>query len=253
MEYTVQKLARMAGLTPRTLRWYDQIGLLAPARVNENGYRLYGEKEADRLQEILLYRGMGVPLKEIAPLLSNSPQSRRQALKSHLEHLRRERERMDALICTVEQTLLAQEGGFFMETEKKFVGFKQEALEQNEKKYGKEIREKYGEEAVEESNAKWMGLSQGEYGRMQSLAHEIQQALEEAVLSHADPAGDAGKKIFEMHREWLCFTWGQYSPKAHCGLGEMYVADERFTAYYDKKTPGCAAFLRDAIAAHAGV
>ena len=75
--------------------------------------------------------------------------------------------------------------------------------------------------------------------------------LEQAVLSQAAPEGDTGKRLVELHRQWLSYTWSSYSPAAHKGLAQIYVCDERFTAYYDRNVPGCALFLRDAIITHA--
>jgi pyridoxine/pyridoxamine 5'-phosphate oxidase len=85
---------------------------------------------------------------------------------------------------------------------------------------------------------------------MQKLAEEIISQLEQAVKQNADPAGETGKRLAQMHKEWLSFTWKEYSREAHLGLAQMYVDDERFTKYYDSRVKGCAAFLRDAVAAY---
>lgn len=132
-----------------------------------------------------------------------------------------------------------------------FEAFKKQTVEENEARYGTEIREKYGDEAVDASNAKLMGLSETEYLTWTALGAQIQTSLEQAVRAGVDPAGEAGAAIASLHRKWLSYTWKRYSPRAHCGLAEMYVADERFTAHYDSAVPGCARFLRDAIVAAA--
>ena len=106
--------------------------------------------------------------------------------------------------------------------------------------------------AVDASNARLMGLSPEQYGEMQKLSARINAALAAAVRAGEAPDGPEGRRIAGLHKQWLCFTWPKYTPKAHLGLAEMYVADERFTAYYDAETPGCAAFLRDAVAAFTG-
>lgn len=250
MEYTIKELAQIAGITTRTLRWYDQIGLLIPARINENGYRLYGSHEIDRLQEILLYRAMGIPLKDISPLLSRNDSEREQFLTNHLSVLKQERSRLDTLIQTVEKTITAHKGGYQMSNEEKFNGFKREILEENERKYGDEIRKKYGNETIEKSNQKWLHLTEEEYNEMQVLSVWIEESLEKAVLEGKDPAGETGREIFEMHKKWLNFTWNKYTTEAHAGVVKMYVSDERFTAYYDKNIKGCTQFLRDAVLSH---
>lgn len=134
----------------------------------------------------------------------------------------------------------------------KFEGFKQKLVAENEAEYGAEARGKYGDTAVDASNAKLMGLSPEQYGEMQKLSARINAALAAAVRAGEAPDGPEGRRIAGLHKQWLCFTWPKYTPKAHLGLAEMYVADERFTAYYDAETPGCAAFLRDAVASFTG-
>jgi hypothetical protein len=124
-------------------------------------------------------------------------------------------------------------------------------VQENEKKYGKEIREKYGEEAVSQSNEKLMNMSEEEYGKVQELEQQLNETLAKAFAS-GDPAGVLAQKAAYLHKQWLSFYWGKYSKEAHASLAEMYVADERFTAYYDKEQPGTAAFLRDAILVYTG-
>ena len=109
MEYTVQALAELSGVTPRTLRWYDRIGLLKPGRVGENGYRYYGPAQVDRLQDILYYRALGVPLDQIRASLDDPSFDRLAALRGHLAALEGERERLEGLIRSVKTTIRKQE------------------------------------------------------------------------------------------------------------------------------------------------
>ena len=249
MEYTVKQLADLAGVSGRTLRYYDQIDLLKPAWTNEAGYRIYGSKEVDRLQQILFFRELGVDLGTIKEILESPHFQEEQALREHREQLLQKREQLDLLIQNVEQTLVALEGGRPMTDKEKFIGFKETLIKENEEKYGKEIREKYGDKTVDASNAKLMGLTQEQYAEMQKLAEEIVESLAKAV-GKEDPSGEEGQRIAELHRKWLSFTWKDYSKEAHAGLAEMYLADERFTAYYDQYKEGAAQFLRDAIVAY---
>jgi erythromycin esterase-like protein len=119
-------------------------------------------------------------------------------------------------------------------------------IDDNEKQYGKEIREKFGDDVIDASNAKLMGLTADQYERVQELSRQINESLKTA-FEQGDPAGELAQKACELHKKWLMYTWDSYSKEAHKGLAQMYVCDERFTAYYDKIAPGCAAFLRDAI------
>ncbi|NMB21687.1 MAG: MerR family transcriptional regulator [Firmicutes bacterium] len=250
MEYTVKQLGDLAGVSGRTLRYYDQIDLLKPSWVNESGYRMYGPKEVDRLQQILFYRELGVELSTIRTLLDSPNFTEENALREHHKQLLEKRRQLDLLLQNVEKTLAALEGGRAMTDKEKFIGFKETLIRENEEKYGKEIREKYGDETVDASNAKLMGLTEAEYAEMQQLAVEIIDSLAKAV-GNTDPEGPEGRRIAELHRKWLGFTWKEYSKAAHAGLAEMYVADERFTAYYDQHKEGAAQFLRDAIVAYA--
>ena len=252
MPYTVKQLAELAGISARALRYYHQIGLLTPARVSEAGYRLYGPAEVDRLQQILFYRELGLALDEIASLLDDPGFDRRTALQSHLEALRQQRKRLDSLILTVEKTIQYETGGTTMTDEEKFEGFKKQIIQENEERYGAEIRAQYGDQEIDRANARVLSLTKEEYDAWNALGAEILSELEQAVRSHADPKGETGKHLAELHRRWLSDSWEQYSPDAHKGLAQMYVCDERFTAYYDRNVPGCAAFLHDAILTHAG-
>ena len=250
MEYTIQKLAHLAGISTRTLRYYDQIGLLSPARTNEAGYRIYGAKEVDVLQQILFYKEMGLELARIKEAIQDAEFDSLAALHSHLEKLIEKRRQIDLLIENVKKTIGKEEGKNKMSDQEKFEGFKKELVEKNEQKYGKEVREKYGDEVVDQSNAKMMGLTEEQYTHMQELGEKINLLLEEAVKNHEYVEDEIGEQVALLHREWLGYTGPTYSTQAHRGLVQMYVLDERFKAYYDKNVEGCAEFLKQAVEYH---
>lgn len=247
MEYTVQKLGQLAGVSTRTLRYYDQIGLLQPSRINSNGYRIYGQPEVNRLQQILFYKELGVSLDTIKEILSSPTFDAETALREHRIKLIEKRKQIEQLISNVEKTIAESEGRITMANKEKFEGFKNDLIAENEKKYGKEIREKYGNETVEQSNAKLMNLSEEDYQKVTALGEKIKDVLAKA-LTTGDPAGPLAQEAAELHKQWICYFWPTYSKEAHAGLAQMYVDDERFSAYYDKEQPGTAEFLRDAIA-----
>lgn len=247
MEYTIQKLAALAGITTRTLRYYDQIRLLKPKKINSSGYRIYGEKEVDRLQQILFFRELGMELKEIAAIMNNSDYTTMEALQSHLKKLKERKKQISLLIKTVTKTIEKEEGKITMTDKEKFEGLKKKELEQNEALYGTEIRASYGTETVEESYKKYQNLSKEEYDEMKNEEEEIKFLLEQAVKKQESPKGEVGKKIAELHKKWLSHTWASYSKEAHIGVAQMYVSDEQFTKYYDKNVEGCANFLKEAI------
>lgn len=252
MEYTVQRLANLAGISTRTLRYYDEIGILKPARINSAGYRIYGPKEVDRLQQILFYRELGVNLESIKNIVSDPNFDSKVALKEHREKLLAKREQLDILIANVEKTIALSEGRIKMSDKEKFEGFKQKMIEENERKYGKEIREKYGDEQVDKSNQIFKNMTKEQYEEVENLNKELMETLKMAMLK-GDPARELAQKAADLHRQWLSFYWGSYSKEAHAGVAQMYVDDERFTAYYDKEQPGTAKFLRDAVLIYTGV
>lgn len=252
MEYTVQKLASLAGVSTRTLRYYDEIGILKPARINSSGYRIYGQAEVDRLQQILFYRELGVGLESIKGIVTSPSFDGAKALREHHEKLLEKREQLNLLIANVEKTIAVTEGRMNMSNKEKFEGFKKKLIEDNEKKYGKEIREKYGEETINASNAKMMNMTQEQYEEVTLLADQVQVTLAEAFKT-GDPAGELAQKAADLHKQWLTYYWSEYSKEAHAGLAQMYVDDERFTAYYDKEQSGTAEFLRDAVHIYTGM
>jgi DNA-binding transcriptional MerR regulator len=251
MEYTIQKLASLAGVSTRTLRYYDEIGILKPARINSSGYRIYGQEEVNRLQQILFYRELGVGLDSIKEIVTAPTFDGARALREHREKLLEKREQLDLLITNVDKTIALTEGRITMSNKEKFEGFKKKMVEDNEKKYGKEIRDKYGKESVEASNAKVMNMTEEQYQEVTALAEQIHTTLAEA-FKKGDPAGELAQKAADLHKQWLTYYWKDYSKEAHAGLAQMYVDDERFTAYYDKEQPGTAVFLRDAIHIYTG-
>lgn len=252
MEYTINKMAQMSGVTTRTLRYYDQIGLLKPARINSSGYRLYGQKEIDLLQHILFYRELGVSLDDIAAILQKPDFDEVAALKSHYEKLAAKHARLEKIMATVKKTIASKEGEILMQDEEKFEGLKEKMVEKNEQKYGSEIRARYGDEKVDTSNAKLMNMSKEDFDAMNQLAENIFILLEKASAT-GDPASHEAQELAAKHKEWLTYSWPSYSKEAHAGLAEMYITDERFAAYYDARVKGGAQFLRDAILVYTGM
>ena len=159
MTYTVQQLAKLSGVTVRALHHYDAIGLLQPGGRSAAGYRLYGPAELERLQQILFLRELDFPLEEISALLDSPDFNREQALTQQRELLNQRIQRLQRLLGTLERTLQAMKGEIDMSDKEKFEGFKQEMIDKNEKQFGAEARAKYGDDTVNKSNAKVMGMS----------------------------------------------------------------------------------------------
>ncbi|OKL35716.1 MerR family transcriptional regulator [Domibacillus mangrovi] len=252
MEYTVQKLANLAGISARTLRYYDEIDILKPTRINSSGYRIYGQSEVDKLQQILFYKELGISLESIKEIITASSFDGAAALREHREKLLAKKEQLDLLLANVEKTIALTEGRTNMTDKEKFTGFKQKMIDENEKKYGEEIRQKYSNKTIDQSNAKVMNMTEEDYEAVTNLEKQVLETLAQA-FENGDPAGELGQKVAELHKKWLMYYWSEYSKEAHAGLAQMYVDDERFKAYYDEKQPGGAEFLRDAIHIYTGM
>ena len=236
----------MAGVSTRTLRYYDEIGLLAPLRISSSGYRIYGEEEINKLQQILFYREFDLPLDKITSLLQTRGNDREKMLREHRQKLLAKRDQIDQMLQTIEKSIAETKGMMRMKDTEKFKGLKEKTLKTNEEKYGKEIREKYGDEVVEESNRKFRGQSQEVYEKAERLAQEILEKLY-AVMEVKDPGSREAQEVAALHKEWISLYWPTYTKEAHRGLAQMYVEDDRFRAYYDKEKEGAAEFLRDII------
>ena len=252
MEYTVQKLAQMAGISTRTLRYYDEIGILKPARINSSGYRIYGQMEVDKLQQILFYRELAVRLENIKEIVNSPSYKGVDALKDHRKKLLTKREQLDLLIANIDRTIEVAGGRSKMTDKEKFEGFKQKMIDDNEKKYGKEIRGKFGDEVINQSNNKIKGLTEEQYTEYEKLGVCVIDTLK-AAFATGDPAGELAQKTADLHRQWLSYSWNSYTKIAHAGIAQMYVDDERFKAYYDKEQTGATEFLRDAIVIYTGI
>ena len=213
-----------------------------------SGYRIHGQEQVDRLQQILFYRALEVPLEEIKQMLDDRHFDRYTALQQHLQVLTEKKTRLEGLIATIEKTIRAMEGEYPMKDKEKFEGLKQQVLAENRAKYGKELDEKYGAVQMAASEEKVANMSQEQWNAQKAEEWEIASLLKEA-MELGDPACVQAQRACDLHRQWLCRVWpdGTYTKDAHRMMGEMYVGDERFRAYYEAIAPGCAAFFRDAL------
>ena len=245
--YSIGELAELAGVSARTLRYYDREGILKPSFVNESGYRFYGEQEVDLLQQILFYRERGLDLGSIRQILYEKDFDVVEALEEHLHALEEQREHTDALIRMVWRSIMSMKGECKMSDKEKFEAFKERVIKDHEEMYGAEAREKYGDEEVDEVQRKVLNMSEQDYERFQNLGREIRLRLKEAVLAGTRPDSEEGRRIVLLHKEWLGMTWKKYTAEAHRTIADMYIEDERFRLYYDREVQGCAKFLEEAI------
>jgi len=247
MIYTISELAKLAGISTRTLRYYDEINLISPSFVNDAGYRLYDQQAVDTLQQVLFYRELKLDLKTIQRLLSEADGNVNEVLTNQFEALTAERAHINELLKILEKTIQANKGETKMTNEEKFAQFKQDLVSENENEYGDEIRNNYGDHAVDTSNAKMLGMDETTYKSFKNLEMDLKHDLLLAAVQTQDVSSPEAESLVRKHREWLGYTWSEYSPEAHQGLADMYIADERFKMYYDESVPGGAQFLHDAI------
>ena len=234
MKYTIKKLAEMTGITTRTLRYYDDINLLKPSEVNENNYRIYDEKNVNKLQQILFYRSLNFPLQEIKKIMDDPNFSRIDALKQQQQLLLQEQEKINTLLTNIDLTIKDYQGEITMTDTEKFKAFKETRISENEVKYGAEIRQKYGSKTIEQSNQKFSKLSEVEFQQMQTVEKTLIEDLV-ALKKKPDLDSQLAQKIYQEHKQWLEYTWPSYTKEAHRGLVDMYISDARFGDYYDKK------------------
>lgn len=249
----IQQLANLSGVSTRTLRYYDEIGLLVPHKNEETGYRTYDQQHVDLLQQILFFRELEMPLADIRNIVQNGAFHHIASLKNHRHALLEKREHIDRLLTTVEQTIQSIEEGIAMSNEQKFEVFKEKLIADNEEKYGEEIRQKHGEESVMASYGMVKNMTEEQFKAATKLEQQLFERLREAMVD-GDAASDLAIEAAELHKRWLAFYWPKYTKEAHAGLAQMYITDERFIAYYDEAVgSGATVFLTAAIMHYAGL
>lgn len=238
--YTVKELSKLAGITPRTLHYYDEIGLLKPSQVGDNGYRYYGEEAVYRLQQIMLYRQMEIPLEKIGELMGRHDFDILTALQDHQAALEQKIEQMQQLVLTVEKTIGHLKGKTKMDNKELFKGLSKE----QEEAYAKEAEQMYDPEIVRASNRKWKGYSDEEKSRILQESSQIYVDMAAAIPQGA--ASDAAQACVARWRKNMDHFWTPNLDQL-VGLSELYNQDERFKANFDKVNSGLAEFFREAV------
>ena len=229
MRFSIGQAARMLDVSVRTLRHYDEIGLVKPAEVGENGYRYYDREAMALLQQVLFYRELGLPLKEIGPLLQAPETERRRALESHRHLLELKKQQLEGLLQLVDDTL----GGNHMTKPK----ITQAEIDAVKEQYAAEAKERWGHtDAWKQSQGKTPNAAKMD---------EIFQGF--AALLGTDPADAAVQAQVKTWQQFITDNLYPCTDEILAGLGQMYVCDERFTANLDKYGEGTAKLMSDAI------
>lgn len=246
MLYKVKEVSKIVGISVRALHHYDEIGLLKPENLTEAKYRLYSDKDLERLQQILFFKELDFSLQEVKEILDNPNFDRKRALKSHKELLVEKKKRIEKIIKSVEKTIDSIEGEIEMDKKEMFDGFDMSEIEKIKEKYAEEAKAKYGNtEAYKESEEKTSKYTKEDWNNIQKSTEEIyKKIIDNMDKGVADPKVQAA--VGEL-RQQITDNFYNCTPKIFRGLGDLYVADERFTKNIDKYKEGLAAFLKEAM------
>lgn len=245
---TVKELADMAGVSARTLRYYESIGLLSPTRT-EAGYRLYDESDARKLAHVLAMKACGLPLGTIKRLCSQDA-SLLATLKNHLAVLQKQQNSTADALRRTQAAIDAIERISPMKAKESFEEMKREGLDKFEETYGQEARERYGSKAIDEANERMMSLTRDEWDAKELLEEAIKVQLRLAMATN-DAASEEAAELARMHRRWITIHWGpDYAIDTYLALVRGYLADPRFVRYYDAAAgEGATEFLVQAVEA----
>lgn len=239
--YTVDQLARLAGTSVRTLHYYDEIGLLRPSFVGRNGYRYYEEKELVRLQQVLFFRELEFPLEDIKKMLERPDLDIIALLRDQKRLMQLKQKRINGLIKAIERTIMNMTNDTHMKDEEMYDAFKDDDVKQ----YQEEVKQRWGNtEAYRQSMAKVGKMTKKEMEKLKEEGRAFTQKLADGMdkgFSHPDV-----QALIAEHHKGINFFY-ECGLDTYRGLGQMYVDDARFTAYYDGFRPGLAVFMRDAI------
>lgn len=242
MDWPIQEVARLAGVTTRTLRHYDHIGLLAPNRTGAGGLRYYDADSLTRLQRILMLRDLGLTLPTIGDVLDGEKDDVT-ALRGHLVWLESEKERLGRQIRAVQHTIETKERGETPMAEHMLDGF-------DHTQYKEEVEQRWGKQAYADGDRWWRGLSSDDKAAFMTEVKSLNDEWQRAYAAGYSPDGDEAQRVAERHYKWLTAAYQGKAPvKEHLtGLAQMYVDDPRFAANYEASAgDGGAVFVRDAL------
>lgn len=243
--YSVKKLASLAGVSVRTLHLYDEIGLLKPSIRTEKNYRLYGRAEALRLQQILFYKQLDMPLKEIADILDGPQFDPIQSLENHKKLLEQKKKKLNTLLRTIDKTIDHLKNETMLTTEELYEGLPKEQAAA----WQKEAREKWGD-SVERSENHLRKKTKPQFDELKEAGGKNFQRL--LALSNEDPKNDKVQEEIAVHYHLIRELWATAgSPdkqaEAYSGLADLYISDDRYMASAGATNPAFAQFMNKAM------
>ena len=235
----ISEVAKLTGITVRTLHYYDEIGLLKPSEITEAGYRLYSREDLEILQQILFFRELDFPLSQIKEIMNNPNYDKEEALKKQKELLIQQRQRIEGLIKLIEKRIEGDNNMSFKE-------FDMNEIEENKKKYAKEVKERWGtSKAYEESEKKTSSYNKEKWGDINQETSEIFKGF--AELRNSDPGSEEVQELVRRWQKYITDNFYTCTNEIFSGLGLMYVEDERFKENLDKNGEGTAKLMAEAI------
>ena len=248
-QYSVGRLADLAGVTVRTLHHYDEVGLLVPTARSTAGYRLYSEADLDRLHQVMLYRGLGFSLEEVAAVLDEPEMDTVGHLRRQHELLSERISRLEDMRLAVEKMMEARTMGIKLTREEQFEVFGDNWLGEE---YATEAEERWGEsEAWKQSQARTAEYSKEQWLQIKAEGAAVEQGLAAAMRAGEPADGAVAMDLAEQHRQQIHRWFYDCDHQFHRNLGQMYTDDPRFAKHYDDIAPGLAQYARDAIVANA--
>lgn len=235
----ISEVAKLTGITVRTLHYYDEVGLLKPSEITEAGYRLYSREDLEILQQILFFRELDFPLSQIKEIMNNPNYDKEEALKKQKELLIQQRQRIEGLIKLIEKRIEGDNNMSFKE-------FDMNEIEENKKKYAKEVKERWGtSKSYEESEKKTSSYNKEKWGDINQETSEIFKGF--AELRNSDPGSEEVQELVRRWQKYITDNFYTCTNEILSGLGLMYVEDERFKENLDKNGEGTAKLMAEAI------
>jgi len=249
--YTVKQLARLSGVSVRTLHHYDQIGLLRPAFIGENRYRYYGREELLRLQDVLFHRELGVPLQEIARLLETDGRDRVAILSQHRKMLAERIDSSRQLLLTIDRTIAELSGDGTMKDKDLYHGFAPE----KQAEYEEWLVENYGDsvrQGIDAGKEHWGKAGPAAMQAALAKGETAEAELATRFLAGTEPESTELDPLFDRHRAWVTQMWDrECAREGYAGMADMYLAHPDFRTHFDKRGVGFLDWLTTAMKAYA--